>query len=110
MRDTAEAKIDQEMLIPLMHEQFLVSMARKNGESVFYVKLIFHKGLCMVTMAITIAVNPSHFLKGCSHVGCVWYEEKHLQNNVSYGKMSEFLSYFLVFGKQACEYVMYTSW
>lgn len=49
-----------------MHEQFLVNMAQKTGESILSAKLIFHKGLCTMTKAITIVVLPSRFLKRCN--------------------------------------------
>lgn len=48
--------IKRESLVPLMPVAFSSSMGLRNGESIISVKLIFHKGLCSMTMDIIIVV------------------------------------------------------
>lgn len=54
--------IGQERLIHLMHEVFSRNLDLRNGESILSMRLIFHEGLCLMKMVITIAVLLFLFL------------------------------------------------
>lgn len=63
-------KREQRRLIILMPEVLWISMVMRNGESILFVKLIFHKGLSSMKMDTTAAVLPFPFLNACKKINC----------------------------------------
>lgn len=68
--DQFVGKREQRRLIVLMPEVLWINMVLKNGESILFVKLIFHKGLSSMKMDTTAAVLPFRFLKVCKKINC----------------------------------------
>lgn len=61
---------EQRRLIVLMPEVLWINMVLRNGESILFAKLIFHKGLSSMKMDTTAAVLPFPFLKILKKINC----------------------------------------